>query len=178
MQKKSFEYTLRKFGANSGGTSGTDGTNGTNETDEMTENEDDCELEQRFQSRRGCKCSQLHPNAFLTTSTTTITLLQDSNQHGNALAPCLRVILDSEALRWVQAGHPRYTGARRGRPWVAHTRRLPTDDKNDTDKRQDKRAFSETGVDCTGQVLHLESCLVAGSEVAHPDHQSLIAWHY
>ena len=25
--------------------------------------------------------------------------------------------------------------------------------QNDTDKRQDKRAFSETGVDCTGQVL-------------------------
>ena len=36
---------------------------------------------------------------------------------------------------------------------MAHTRRLPTDDQNDTDKRQDRRAFSETGVDCTGQVL-------------------------
>ena len=36
---------------------------------------------------------------------------------------------------------------------MPHTRRLPTDDQNDTDKRQDKRAFSETGVDCTGQVL-------------------------
>ena len=52
-----------------------------------------------------------------------------------------------------------------------------TSDKNDTDKRQDKRAFSETGVDCTDQVLHLESYMVACSEVAHPDHQSLIAWH-
>ena len=46
-------------------------------------------------------------------------------------------------------GHPRYTSARK----VPHTRRLPTDDQNDTDKRQDKRAFTETGVDCTGQVL-------------------------
>ena len=36
---------------------------------------------------------------------------------------------------------------------MPHTRRLPTDIQNDTDKRQDKRAFSETGVDCTGQVL-------------------------
>ena len=81
-------------------------------------------------------------------------------------------------MDWLFAsGHPRYTGARKGRPWVAHTRRLPTDDKNDTDKRQDKRAFSETGVDCAGQVMHLESYMVAGSEVAHPDHQSLIAWH-
>ena len=51
---------------------------------------------------------------------TTITLQHDSTQHDNRLALCLRVILDSGTHRWVQAGHPRYTGARQGRPWVAH----------------------------------------------------------
>ena len=92
-----------------------------------------------------------------TNTNTTITLPQDSNKHDNGLTLCLIVILDSEAHWWVQARHPRYTDARKGRPWVAHTRRLLTDDQNDTDKRQDKRAFSETGVDCTGQVLNFES---------------------
>ena len=121
----------------------------------MTENEDDCELEQRFQSSRGVRilsCKQTRVSRPRPTNTnTTITQPQDSNQHGNALAPCLRVILDSEALRWVQAGHPRYTGCPKGK--AVGGPHETTSDKNDTDKRQDKRAFSETGVDCTDQVL-------------------------
>ncbi len=70
-----------------------------------------------------------------------LTLRQDSNQHDNGLALCFRVILDSEVHQWVQAGHPRHTGARTGRLWVAH--KLYHDGRpNDTDKRQDKRAHN------------------------------------
>ena len=135
-----------------------------------------------------CQYSQLHTNAFLTSTNTitTITLLQDSNQHDKGLALCLRVILDSGAHMWVLPGHPRYTGARKGRPWVAHTRRLPPDDQIDTDKRQDKRAFSETGVDCTSQVLtHTRGILQVGQQIQQiselqfdkfPDPQSFLVW--
>ena len=94
--------------------------------------------------------SQLHTNAFLTTATTptntTITPRQDSNQHDNGLALCLRVILDSEAHRWVEAGHPRYTGARKERPWVALKRRRPTED-------QTTQTGVKTNVLSTRQVL-------------------------
>ena len=95
-----------------------------------------------------CKYSQLHPNAFLTTSTKnehdhhTTTRL---TQHDNRLALCLRVILDSGARRWVQAGHPRYTGFRKGRPWVAHNL---FHDRRPPDRRQALRqtCFQQTGV--------------------------------
>ena len=43
---------------------------------------------------------------------------------------------------------------------------------NDTDKRQDKRAFSETGVDCTGQMLtHTWNLHGCGAQFVEPaDH--------
>ena len=44
-----------------------------------------------------------------------------TTQHDNGLALCHRIILDSAAHRWVQAGHPRYTGARKVRPWARQT---------------------------------------------------------
>ena len=63
---------------------------------------------------------------------------------------CPRVILDSGAHRWVQAGHPRYTGAsaEEGRGWPDVTSTKTTNDnrRQDSDKRQDKRA-------CNDQVL-------------------------
>ena len=65
-----------------------------------------------MKNHTSCKYSQLHPNAFLTTSTTntttntTITLQHDSTQHDNGLALGVRVILDSGAHWSVQAGHP------------------------------------------------------------------------
>ena len=93
-----------------------------------------------------CTHAFLTTTSTSTTTNTTITLLQDSNQHDNGLALCLRVILDSEAHPWVQAGHPRYTGARKGRPWVAHTRRPPTDD-------QTTQTGVKTNVLSTRQVL-------------------------
>ena len=71
--------------------------------------------------------SQLHQ-----TRPRTITLQHDLTQDDYGLALCLRVILDSEAHRWVQAGHPRYTGARKGRPWVVHNRRPQTNDRQTT----------------------------------------------
>ena len=89
--------------------------------------------------RQPCKYSQLHPHAFLTTSTTTtnttITLQHDSTQHDNGLALCLRVILDS--------GH---TGGsrqpeREGRGWP--TTCSKTDNRQTDDKPWDKRAFSK-----------------------------------
>ena len=92
-------------------------------------------------------CTQ---NASLTTSTTntntTITLQYDSTQHDNGLALCLRVILDSGAHWCVQAGHPRCTGARKGKPWVAHNRRPRT---TDVRQRQALRqtCFQETSAD-------------------------------
>ena len=70
--------------------------------------------------------------------------------HQEGLALCLKVILDSGAHRWVQAGHPRYTGAstEEGRGWPDVTSTKTTNDnrRQDTDKRQDKRA-------CNDQVL-------------------------
>ena len=39
--------------------------------------------------------------------------------HSRSCASQPRVILDSVAHWWVLAGHPRYTSARKGRPWVA-----------------------------------------------------------
>ena len=99
-----------------------------------------------------CECSQLHPNAFLTTSTTntntntTIIQQNDSTQHHNGLALWLRVILNSGADRWVQARHPRYTRARKGRPWwpdVTSTKTTNHNRRQDTDKRQDKRACND-----------------------------------
>ena len=102
-------------------------------------------------SREGCKYSQLHPNAFLTTSTTTtntnttITQQHGATEHDNGFALYLRVILDSGAHRWVQAGHPRYTGARKGRAWVAHNLFY---DRRPPDRRQALRqtCFQQTGV--------------------------------
>ena len=95
-------------------------------------------------TRLTCKYSQSHTNALLTTSTTntntTSTLQHDSTQDDNGLALCVRVILDSEAHRWVQAGHPRYTvPEREGRGWPT------TDDLRRTTVRHryasDKRAL-------------------------------------
>ena len=57
------------------------------------------------------------------------------------------------AHRWVQAGHPRDNGARKGRSWCGPHETTSDTRPNDTDKRQDKRTYRETGVDCTGQVL-------------------------
>ena len=108
-----------------------------------------------------CKYSQLHPNAFLTTSTKnehdhhTTTRL---TQHDNRLALCLRVILDSGARRWVQAGHPRYTGFRKGSPQLVPrqtTARQKTSLETNVlsaNKRRDKRAVQQPGADS-----HLES---------------------
>ena len=41
--------------------------------------------------------------------------------HAHGLALCHDVTLDIVTHRWVPAGHPQYTGARKGRLWVAQT---------------------------------------------------------
>ena len=75
---------------------------------------------------------------------------QQQQPHQQGLALCLRVILDPGAHRWVQAGHPRYTGAstEEDRGWNDVTSTKTTNDnrRQDTDKRQHKRA-------CNDQVL-------------------------
>ena len=40
--------------------------------------------------------------------------------HAQGLALCCDVTLDIVTHRWVPAGHPQYTGARKGRLWLAH----------------------------------------------------------
>ena len=112
----------------------------------MTENEYDWQLlNKRFLLRRVASLLSCTRTRFTTTTTnTTVTLHQDSNQHDDGLTLCHRVILDSVAHQWVQAGHPRYTGARKGRSWVAHNNHHETaTDKRQhgKDKPQDKRAF-------------------------------------
>ena len=113
-----------------------------------------------------CKYSQLHmryiqspthPSTHVKRDRTerkTSRLQAQHHPHQEGLVPCLRVILDSGAYRWihrwVQAGHPRYTGAstEEGRGWPDVTSTKTTNDnrRQDTDKRQDKRA-------CNDQVL-------------------------
>ena len=67
--------------------------------------------------------------------------------HQEGLALCLRVILDSGAHRWVQAGHPRYTGAstEEGRGWPDLTSTKTTNDN----RRQVSRrtCLQRSGVD-------------------------------
>ena len=62
--------------------------------------------------------SRLRPLTRTRTRPSHYNTIQPNTTTGLAL--CRRVILDSEAHRWVQAGHPRYTGARKGRLWVAY----------------------------------------------------------
>ena len=109
-----------------------------------------------------CKYSQLHmryiqslthPSTHVKRERTerkTSRLQAQQQPHQEGLALCLRVTLDSGAHRWVQAGHPRYTGAstEEGRGWNDVTSTKTTNDnrRQDTDKRQDKRA-------CNDQVL-------------------------
>ena len=75
---------------------------------------------------------------------------QQQQPHQEGLPLCLRVILDPGAHWWVQAGHPRYTGAstEEGRGWPDVTSTKTTNDnrRQDTDERQDKGA-------CNDQVL-------------------------
>ena len=128
-------------------------------------------------SRAGCKYSQLHmryiqslthPSTHVKRERTerkTSRLQAHKQPHQEGLAFCLRVILDSDAHQWVQAGHPRYTGAsaEEGRGWPDVTSTKTTNDNRgqDTDKRQDKRA-------CNDQVLRnvnshtvvLDSCTI------------------
>ena len=130
-------------------------------------------FEQASSVEQGFKCSQSHTNASITTSTTntntTITLKHDSTQHDNGLALCLRVILDSEAHRWVQAGYPRYTGARKGRPLVVHNlfhdktsnKRQPTTTSLETNVLSGKQVQSNVVHNNPGADRHLESCMVA-----------------
>ena len=102
-----------------------------------------------------CKCSQLHPNAFLTTSTTntntntTIILQNDSTQHDNGLALWLRsscTLGHTGGSR--QDTHGTHVPEKEGRGWPDVTSTKTTNDnrRQDTDKRQDKRA-------CNDQVL-------------------------
>ena len=106
-----------------------------------------------------CKYSQLHmryiqslthPSTHVKRERTerrTSRLQAQQQPHQEGLALCLRVILDPGAHRWVQAGHPRYTGAsaEEGRGWPDVTSTKTTNDnrRQDTDKRQDKRAFND-----------------------------------
>ena len=99
--------------------------------------------------------SLLHPSTHVKRERTerkTSRLQAHKQPHQEGLAFCLRVILDSDAHRWVQAGHPRYTGAsaEEGRGWPDVTSTKTTNDNRgqDTDKRQDKRA-------CNDQVLRI-----------------------
>ena len=65
-------------------------------------------------------------------------------------------------------GHPRNTGARQGRPWVAHNKlHTTTTDKRqqDTDKLWDKRAFSNR---CNHTLGFLQDPTVAWSNFAKP----------
>ena len=109
-----------------------------------------------------CKYSELHmryiqslthPSTHVKRERTerkTSRLQAQQQPHQEGLALCFRVILDSGAYRWVQAGHPRYTGASteedRGWPDVTSTKTTNNNRRQDTDKRQDKRA-------CNDQVL-------------------------
>ena len=106
-----------------------------------------------------CKYSQLHMRYIQSlthrsthvkrerTERKTSRLQAQQQPHQEGLALCLRVILDSGAHRWVQAGHPWYTGASTGGwPDVTSTKTTNDNRRQDTDKRQDKRA-------CNDQVL-------------------------
>ena len=97
--------------------------------------------------------SLTHPSTHMKRERTerkTSRLQAHQQPHQEGLALCHRVILDFGAHLWVQAGHPRYTGAsaEEGRGWPDVTSTKTTNDnrRQDTDKRQDKRA-------CNDQVL-------------------------
>ena len=93
-------------------------------------------------------------------------------QHDNRLVLCLRVILDSGARRWVQAGHPRYTGFRKGSPQLV-PRQTTARQKTSLETNvlsaisQDKRAVQQPGADS-----HMESYSINNTRhnTIHIDH--------
>ena len=72
------------------------------------------------------------------------------------------------AHRWVQAGHPRYTGARKGRPWKAHDRRPSDTDMPRTNVLSGKQVQTDVLSARTGVDRHFYTYMVV--ELARRSH--------